>query len=82
MTTAAAPATHTRVLADIIARPSSRARAFAIDAGLVLDGVDRRADRVEGDAAEDAVWLLWVFRQAFLDHGDHLCPHSARIVPA
>ena len=39
MTTAAAPATHTRVLADIIARPSSRARAFAIDAGLVLAGV-------------------------------------------
>ena len=38
MTTAAAPATHTRVLADIIARPSSRARAFAIDAGLVLAG--------------------------------------------
>lgn len=39
MTTAAAPATHTRVLADIIARASSRARAFAIDAGLVLAGV-------------------------------------------
>ena len=39
MTTAAAPATHTRVLADIITRPSSRARAFAIDAGLVLAGV-------------------------------------------
>ena len=39
MTTAAAPATHTRVLADIIARPSSRARAFASDAGLVLAGV-------------------------------------------
>lgn len=39
MTTAAAPATNTRVLADIIARPSSRARAFAIDAGLVLAGV-------------------------------------------
>ena len=27
-----------RVLADVIARPSSRARAFALDAGLVIAG--------------------------------------------
>lgn len=37
MTLAASPTP--RVLADVIARPSSRARAFAIDAGLVLTGV-------------------------------------------
>lgn len=37
MTLAASPTR--RVLADVIARPSSRARAFAIDAGLVLTGV-------------------------------------------
>ena len=39
MTTAAAPMPTTRVLADPPAPPSSRARAFAIDAGLVLAGV-------------------------------------------
>ncbi len=36
-TIVAAP--HRAVLADLIARPSSRARAFALDAGLVLTGV-------------------------------------------
>lgn len=38
---AAAPAApyRRRVLADVIARPSSRARAFAVDAALVLAGV-------------------------------------------
>jgi biotin transport system substrate-specific component len=38
---AAAPSAHAgsrRVLADVIARPSSRARAFALDAGLVITG--------------------------------------------
>jgi biotin transport system substrate-specific component len=38
---AAAPSAHAgsrRVLADVIARPSSRARAFALDAGLVIAG--------------------------------------------
>lgn len=38
---AAAPSAHAgsrRVLADVIARPSSRARAFALDAGLVMAG--------------------------------------------
>ncbi|GAA1694097.1 biotin transporter BioY [Microbacterium sediminicola] len=39
MTTAAASAPTSRVLADLIARPSSRTRAFAIDASLVLAGV-------------------------------------------
>lgn len=39
MTTAAAPLPPTRVLADIIARPSSRTRALTIDATLVLAGV-------------------------------------------
>ncbi|KRB37957.1 biotin transporter BioY [Microbacterium sp. Root180] len=34
---AAAPSSR-RVLADVIARPSSRARAFALDAGLVIAG--------------------------------------------
>lgn len=39
MSTIAAPSAPTRrVLADVIARPSSRARAFALDAGLVLAG--------------------------------------------
>lgn len=33
-----APAGTRRVLADVIARPSSRARAFALDAGLVIAG--------------------------------------------
>ncbi|WP_439593181.1 biotin transporter BioY [Microbacterium sp.] len=35
---AIASAPHRPVLADLIARPSSRARAFAVDAGLVLAG--------------------------------------------
>ena len=38
---AAAPSAHAgsrRVLADVIARPSSRARAFALDTGLVITG--------------------------------------------
>jgi biotin transport system substrate-specific component len=35
----AVPASDRRVLADIVARPSSRARAFAMDAALVLAGV-------------------------------------------
>jgi biotin transport system substrate-specific component len=35
----AVPASDRRVLADIIARPSTRARAFAVDAALVLAGV-------------------------------------------
>lgn len=39
MTTAAAPTPRTRVLADVITRPSSRTRALVIDAGLVLAGV-------------------------------------------
>ena len=39
MSTIAAPSAPTRrVLADVIARPSSRARAFALDAGLVIAG--------------------------------------------
>lgn len=39
MSTIAAPsAPARRVLADVIARPSSRARAFALDAGLVIAG--------------------------------------------
>lgn len=39
MSTIAAPSAPTRrVLADVIARPSSRARAFALDAGLVVAG--------------------------------------------
>lgn len=41
MSSIAAPAASAgtrRVLADVIARPSSRARAFALDAGLVLSG--------------------------------------------
>jgi biotin transport system substrate-specific component len=38
MTTAAAPA-RTRVLADVIARPRTKARALAIDVSLVLAGV-------------------------------------------
>ncbi len=37
MSAIAAPS-HRRVLADVIARPSSRARAFALDAGLVIAG--------------------------------------------
>jgi len=39
MTTAAAPTPRIRVLADVIARPTSRTRALAIDTGLVLAGV-------------------------------------------
>lgn len=39
MTTAAAPTPRTRVLADLIARPSTRARIVAADAALVLAGV-------------------------------------------
>lgn len=35
----AVPASGRRVLADIVARPSTRARAFAVDATLVLAGV-------------------------------------------
>jgi len=35
----AVPASDRRVLADIVARPSTRARAFAVDATLVLAGV-------------------------------------------
>ncbi len=35
----AVPASDRRVLADIVARPSTRARAFAVDAALVLAGV-------------------------------------------
>lgn len=39
MSTIAAPSTPARrVLADVITRPSSRARAFALDAGLVVAG--------------------------------------------
>ena len=39
MSTIAAPSAPTRrVLADVIARPSSRARAFSLDAGLVIAG--------------------------------------------
>ncbi len=39
MTTAAAHAPHSRVLADLIARPRSRSRALAADVALVLTGV-------------------------------------------
>ena len=41
MSTIAVPSAHAgsrRVLADVISRPSSRARAFALDAGLVAVG--------------------------------------------
>src|SRR4051794_32249620 len=36
--TTAAPSARRRVLADVIARPSSRSRAFAVDAALVVTG--------------------------------------------
>ncbi|GAA1949881.1 biotin transporter BioY [Microbacterium deminutum] len=36
--TLAAPSSRRRVLADVIGRPSSRARAFAVDAALVVTG--------------------------------------------
>ena len=36
---AIASPSHHRVLADVLARPSTRSRAFAVDAGLVLVGV-------------------------------------------
>ena len=39
MSVVSAPTTRTPVLADLIARPASRSRAFAIDATLVLAGV-------------------------------------------
>lgn len=39
MSVAAAPQSRRRVLADLIARPASKANAFAIDASLVLAGV-------------------------------------------
>lgn len=39
MSSIAAPVSRRRVLADVIARPSSRARALATDAALVLAGV-------------------------------------------
>ncbi len=38
MTVAVAPSQHRRVLADVIARPSQRTRAFAVDAALVVAG--------------------------------------------
>ena len=38
MTVAVAPSRPRRVLADVIARPSHRARAFAVDAALVITG--------------------------------------------